>query len=145
MRRQQDFDKFTKGLRQRVEGWVTTSLDDIYSKKEDDLQKLTNIVRSELERIWKHLIEKVNSQEQEITKLKKELENLSKRQTMTKNEFITKRTEIISKMLDNPSETGIYPTTKAFAELDDLYDEMNVHCYGDSEAQKLSKEVMEAK
>jgi microcystin degradation protein MlrC len=43
---------------------------------------------------------------------------------MTKNEFITKRTEIISDMLDNPGDGGIYQTTKAFARLDDLFDEM---------------------
>ena len=43
---------------------------------------------------------------------------------MTKNEFIGRRTDIISKMLDTP-HNGIYPTTIAFAELDDLYDEMN--------------------
>lgn len=41
---------------------------------------------------------------------------------MTKDEFITKRTEIISKMLDNPDEYEIYPTGRCFAELDDLYD-----------------------
>jgi hypothetical protein len=43
---------------------------------------------------------------------------------MTKEEFITKRTKIISKMLDNPDEYGIYPTSDCFAELDDLYDEL---------------------
>jgi len=43
---------------------------------------------------------------------------------MTKSEFVKRRTKIISKMLDNPSDTGIYPTTKAFAELDDLFDQM---------------------
>lgn len=35
---------------------------------------------------------------------------------MTKEEFVKRRTEIISKMLDNPNNLGIYPTTKAFAE-----------------------------
>lgn len=47
---------------------------------------------------------------------------------MTKNEWIDRRTKIISKMLDNPQRvaTGvdIYPTGEAFAELDDLYDEL---------------------
>lgn len=43
---------------------------------------------------------------------------------MTKEEFVKRRTEIISKMLDNPNDTGIYPTSVAFAELDDLYDEL---------------------
>lgn len=43
---------------------------------------------------------------------------------MTKETFINKRTEIISKMLDNPDKYGIYPTTAAFAELDDLFDQL---------------------
>lgn len=43
---------------------------------------------------------------------------------MDKEEFITRRTKIISKMLDNPNECWIYPTTQCFAELDDLYDEL---------------------
>ena len=43
---------------------------------------------------------------------------------MNKNEFIDRRTRIISKMLDNPNEYEIYPTTRAFAELDDLFDEL---------------------
>lgn len=43
---------------------------------------------------------------------------------MTKERFITRRTEIISKMLDNPDENEIYPTTVCFAELDDLFDEI---------------------
>lgn len=64
---------------------------------------------------------------------------------MTKEEFITRRTRIICEMIENPSEIGIYPTTKAFAELDNLYDEMNIHCYGDSEAQKQIKEIMDGK
>lgn len=41
---------------------------------------------------------------------------------MNKKEFITERTNIISRMLDNPDEYGIYPTTKCFNELDALYD-----------------------
>lgn len=48
---------------------------------------------------------------------------------MTKNQWIDKRTKIISKMLDNPQRllggVDIYPTTEAFAELDDLFDELN--------------------
>jgi hypothetical protein len=43
---------------------------------------------------------------------------------MDKEEFVKRRTEIISKMLGNPDESGIYPTTTCFAEFDDLYDEM---------------------
>ncbi len=43
---------------------------------------------------------------------------------MTKEEFINKRTKIISRMLDNPDECGIYPTTKCFAAFDDLFDEL---------------------
>lgn len=61
---------------------------------------------------------------------------------MTKEEFVIARTGIISKMLDNP-KNGIYPTTIAFAELDDLYDQMNVHGYGKSGAQKLRDEGQE--
>lgn len=41
-----------------------------------------------------------------------------------KEEFIKRRTEIISRMLDNPGECGIYPTTKCFQELDALFDEI---------------------
>lgn len=43
---------------------------------------------------------------------------------MSKEEFVKRRTEIISNMLDNPNDVGIYPTSKAFAELDDLYDKL---------------------
>lgn len=43
---------------------------------------------------------------------------------MTKHEFITRRTNIISEMLDNPDKYEIYPTTNCFAKLDDLYDEL---------------------
>ena len=41
---------------------------------------------------------------------------------MNKEEFITERTRIISEMLDNPDEYGIYPTTKCFNDLDELFD-----------------------
>ena len=54
---------------------------------------------------------------------------------MTKEEFIDKRTKIISKMLDNPDESGIYPTTVAFAEFDDLFDELVNYTGGPSWAQ----------
>ncbi len=43
---------------------------------------------------------------------------------MTKDEFITERTRIISEMLDNPDEYGIYPTTKCFEALDNLFDQI---------------------
>ena len=43
---------------------------------------------------------------------------------MKKDEFITRRTEIISDMLDNPDQYTIYPTTKAFKEFDKLFDEL---------------------
>ncbi len=56
---------------------------------------------------------------------------------MTKEEFIKERTRIISKMIENPNGDGVFPTTVAYAELDDLYDRMNVHCYGSSKAQKM--------
>ena len=38
--------------------------------------------------------------------------------------FKQKRTQIISKMLDNPSVIGIYPTTDCFNELDNLFEEL---------------------
>jgi len=41
---------------------------------------------------------------------------------MTKKEFINERTRIISEMLDNPDKYGIYPTTKCFIALDELFD-----------------------
>ena len=43
---------------------------------------------------------------------------------VTKNEFKKERTRIISEMLDNPNEVGIYPTTKCFEQLDELYDKI---------------------
>jgi hypothetical protein len=43
---------------------------------------------------------------------------------MTKDQFITERTNIISRMLDNPDEYGIYPTTKCFEELDGLFEKV---------------------
>jgi len=43
---------------------------------------------------------------------------------MKKEEFITERTRIISEMLDNPDEYGIYPTTKCFEQLDELFDKL---------------------
>ena len=55
---------------------------------------------------------------------------------MTKDEFITKRTEIIENMLDNPQEFGIYSTSKCFARLDDLYDKI-IGCNVLSDAQKM--------
>lgn len=39
-------------------------------------------------------------------------------------EFQKRRTDIISRMLDNPDKYGIYPTTQCFIELDDLYFEI---------------------
>lgn len=49
---------------------------------------------------------------------------VSKTIGVSKEDFITKRTQIISDMLDNPDSCGIYPTTKCFEELDKLYDEI---------------------
>ena len=43
---------------------------------------------------------------------------------MNKFEWISRRTRIIIEMLDNPGDIGICATTKCFAELDDLYDEI---------------------
>ena len=41
---------------------------------------------------------------------------------MKTTDFKTERTRIISEMLDNPDEHGIYPTTKCFKQLDKLYE-----------------------
>jgi len=49
---------------------------------------------------------------------------------MTKEEFITERTNIISEMLDNPDEYGIYPTSKCFEKLDNLFDRIDSICAG---------------
>lgn len=43
---------------------------------------------------------------------------------MKKEEFIAERTRIISEMLDNPDKHGIYPTTKCFEQLDELFDKI---------------------
>ena len=45
---------------------------------------------------------------------------------MTREEFQTERTRIISEMLDNPDEYGIYPTTKCFEQLDALFDSLSL-------------------
>lgn len=58
---------------------------------------------------------------------------------MTKEEFITKRTYIISEMLDNPGESEIYPTGKCFAKLDDIFDTLT-GCEEKSWAQENCKE-----
>jgi hypothetical protein len=39
-------------------------------------------------------------------------------------EFQTKRTVLLSEMLDNPDKLGIYQTTKFFNELDELFIKM---------------------
>ena len=53
---------------------------------------------------------------------------------MNKQEFITERTNIISRMLDNPDEYGIYPTTKCFNELDELYERIQSEAIAEYEA-----------
>lgn len=45
---------------------------------------------------------------------------------MTLSEFQTQRTRIISDMLDNPNEHGIYPTSKCFEELDRLFEKLEL-------------------
>lgn len=45
---------------------------------------------------------------------------------MNREEFQTERTRIISEMLDNPDEYGIYPTTKCFEQLDALFDSLSL-------------------
>ena len=42
-----------------------------------------------------------------------------------KQKFINERTRIISEMLDNPDKYGIYPTTKCFNALDELWDQLS--------------------
>ena len=42
-----------------------------------------------------------------------------------KQEFINERTRIISEMLDNPDKYGIYPTTKCFNAIDELWDKLS--------------------
>ena len=54
---------------------------------------------------------------------------------MTKDEFITERTRIISEMLDNPNELEIYPTTKCFEQFDELFDKI----VADEETRMLSE------
>ena len=46
---------------------------------------------------------------------------------MEKEEFQKRRTEIISKMLDNPGQGFIYPTTECFKELDELFDALQAN------------------
>jgi hypothetical protein len=41
-----------------------------------------------------------------------------------KEKFQIERTKIISEMLNNPNEIGIYPTTKCFEHLDNLYEKI---------------------
>lgn len=48
---------------------------------------------------------------------------------MTKPEFQQKRTKIISDMLDNPNEIGIYPTSKCYYDLDALYDSILIDLF----------------
>jgi hypothetical protein len=68
MRRKPEFDRFTAGLSQRVSLWI--------NDPDATHQDLVNLTRSELSRIWKYLIEKVNKSEQEIQKLKADREVL---------------------------------------------------------------------
>lgn len=58
-------------------------------------------------------------------------------ETMTKSEFITRRTIILSDLLDNPDRYGIYRTTEAYAKLDDLFDKMSPLKQELSRAQKF--------
>ena len=88
MRRKPDFDRFTAGLRNRVNGWLN---DPDYTP-----QDLTNIVRSELARIWKHLIEKISKQEHEIKSLKSE--NAALKEKLAKSVECLEMVEDNSKM-----------------------------------------------
>ncbi len=46
---------------------------------------------------------------------------------MNKEQFRKERTRIMSEMLDNPDEHGIYPTTKCFEQLDNLFDQNTIY------------------
>jgi predicted ribosome quality control (RQC) complex YloA/Tae2 family protein len=72
MRRKPEFDRFHKGLSKRIEGAVT-QLFDTYNH-DFGTQELINLVRSEVARTWKYLIERINKQEQEIQRLREALE-----------------------------------------------------------------------
>ena len=76
MRKKPEFDRFTSGLSKRVALWI--------ADEEATPQDMINLVRSELSRIWKYLIEKINrlqheakSKDQEITQLKAALRDMS--------------------------------------------------------------------
>lgn len=65
------------------------------------------------------LLERMNVNEQKFRSM---IRSLIKE--VTKKEFETIRTNIISLMLDNPDKNGIYPTTKCFAEFDEVFDKI---------------------
>lgn len=48
---------------------------------------------------------------------------------MNYEEFITERTNIISRMLDNPDKYGIYPTSVCFEELDRVFHKLTNNKY----------------
>ena len=59
--------------------------------------------------------------------------------------WITGRTNIISDMLDNPGECEIYPTSKCFTELDDLFNDLSEQiaiCFA-SDYIQVEKELIE--
>ena len=72
----------------------------------------------------KELIDENEGLKVQMRALQDAVNELQKISRMTKEEFITRRTEIISNMLDNPDKHGIYPTTKCFEQLDKLFDEL---------------------
>lgn len=61
---------------------------------------------------------------------------------MDKATFVTRRTKIISAMLDNPDVYGIYPTSECFRALDNLFDEIT-GCTVKSEIQEVFSEALE--
>ena len=60
---------------------------------------------------------------------------------MTKKEFITERTRIVSEMLDNPGECEIYPTSKCFEEFDTLFDTLGARIQELEEVYKAAKNL----
>ena len=61
---------------------------------------------------------------------------------MNKEEFITERTRIMSEMLDNPDDNGIYRTGLCFEQLDDLFDKISIDRKEKADKwDKLDKEI----
>lgn len=62
---------------------------------------------------------------------------------MTRDNFITERTRIISEMLDNPDVNDIYPTGKCFEQFDELFDK--IVCKSKTQEQEEAKKIVKCK